>query len=86
MRIQVFGAGSGCAPCKALLRNVERAVAELGLSTPVEYVTQIQRMIELGITGSPALVVDGTVKSVGRTLDVAAVKAILAGQNPEAPR
>ena len=83
MKIQVFGSGSGCAPCKTLLRNVEAAVAELGLSTSVEHVTRIQEMLELGITGSPALVVDGDVKCVGRALDVAAIKAVLTSSMTE---
>jgi len=77
MKIQVFGSGGGCAPCKTMLRNVEAAVADLGLSIPVEYVTRVQQMLDLGITGSPALVVDGEVKCVGRALEVAAIKAIL---------
>jgi small redox-active disulfide protein 2 len=77
MKIQVFGSGGGCAPCKTMLRNAETAVAELGLSTEVEYVTRIQHMLELGISGSPALVVDGEVKCVGKALDVTAIKAIL---------
>lgn len=77
MKIQVFGSGGGCAPCKTMLRNVELAIAALGLATQAEYVTRVQQMIDLGITGSPALVVDGEIKCVGRALDVAAVKAIL---------
>jgi len=85
MKIQVFGSG-GCGPCKTMLRNVEAAVVELGLSTKVEYVTRIQAMLELGITGSPALVVDGDIKCVGRALDVEAAKAILAPFKTEVPK
>lgn len=77
MKIQVCGSGGGCAACKTMVRNVEAAVADLGLSVEPEYVTRIQRMIELGISGSPALVVDGDVKCVGETLEVEAVKTIL---------
>lgn len=86
MKIQVFGSGSGCAPCTTMLRNVEAAIAELGLSTQVEYVTRIQQMLELGIAGSPALVVDGDVKCVGRALDVATIKAILTSTKTEVPK
>ncbi len=77
MKIQVFSSGGGCAPCKTMLRNVETAVSELGLDVRVEYVTRMQQMLDLGITGTPALVVDGLVKSIGKALDVSAVKAIL---------
>ncbi len=77
MKIQVFSSGGGCAPCKIMLRNVEAAVAELGIAADVEYVTRVQQMLDLGITGTPALVVDGEVTCVGRALDVAAIKRIL---------
>ena len=83
MKIQVFGSGGGCAPCKTMLRNVEAAVAELDLAVPVEYVTRIQQMLDLGISGSPALVVDGEVKCAGKVLDVAAIKAVLATNESE---
>lgn len=81
MKIQVFG--TGCAPCKAMLRNVQTAVAELGLGSPVEHVTRVQAMLDAGITGTPAFVVDGEIKCVGRTLDVAAIKAILGSSRGE---
>ena len=81
MRIQVFG--TGCAPCKKMLGNVETAAAELGLSSQVEHVTRVQAMIDAGITGTPALVVDGEIKCVGRALDVATIKSILTSSQTE---
>ena len=83
LKIQVFGTGGGCAPCKLMLRNAEAAVAELGLATRVEYVTRVLQMLELGITASPALVVNGEVKCMGRALDVAAIKTILTSPQTE---
>ena len=81
MRIQVFG--TGCAPCKVMLRNVEAAVAELGLASQVEHVTRLEEMLDAGITGTPTLVVDGVIKSVGRALDVATIKSILTSSHAE---
>jgi small redox-active disulfide protein 2 len=75
MKVQVFG--TGCAACTALKSNAERAVAELGLSCPVEFESRILEMVKLGIVELPALVVDGEVKSTGRALDVPSVKAML---------
>lgn len=75
MKIQVLG--TGCAPCKATLKNAHMAAEELGLDCQVEHVTRLQTMIEFGVTGTPALVVDGQVKSMGRLLDVPAIKAFL---------
>jgi len=83
MKVQLFGSGSGCAPCKAMLRNVELAIAELGLATQVEYITRVQQMLDLGITGTPALVIDGEVKCVGRALEVTAIKALLTSPKTE---
>lgn len=84
MRIRVFG--TGCAPCKAMLRNVETAVAELGLAAEVEHVTRVQEMIDAGITGTPTLVVNGEIKCVGRALDVPAIKSLLGSSHKESFR
>lgn len=43
----------------------------------MEYVTSIRQMLELGITATPALVIDGDVKCVGRALDLPALKELL---------
>lgn len=75
MRIRVFG--TGCASCKTMLRNVQTAVAEIGLGAEVEHVSRVQEMIDAGITATPTLVVDGEIKSVGRALDVPTLKALL---------
>lgn len=77
MKIQVFG--TGCAPCKAMLSNVQAAVAELGLDCTVEHVTNVLDMIDAGITGTPALAIDGEVKCMGRSLEIAAIKGLLNG-------
>ena len=52
-RIQVFGAG--CARCDRLRKNVEAAVAELGVETKVETVSRIEEIIECGVLVTPAL-------------------------------
>jgi len=78
MHIQVFG--TGCAPCRLTLHNVEQAVREIGLNTPVEHVNRIQEMIEAGVTGTPALAIDDEMVSMGKALSVAEVKAILSAR------
>jgi len=84
MRIQVFG--MGCTPCKEMLRNVKTAVEELNLHFPVEHVTRVQEMLDAGITGTPALVVNGKVKCVGRVLDIATIESILVSAKSEVDR
>ncbi len=50
--------GSGCPTCKKLLDLTNQAVADLGLDLKVEYVTEIDKMIALGIMSTPALAID----------------------------
>ncbi|MGD8413475.1 MAG: thioredoxin family protein [Candidatus Latescibacterota bacterium] len=76
-QIQVLG--PGCAKCKKLLENVEQAVSELGLDCEVVKVTDINEITRYDVMMTPALTVDGTVKSSGSALSVKKVKEILSG-------
>ena len=69
--------GPGCAKCTALAQNVEAAARELGLDCDVTKVTDINEIIAFGVMMTPALVVDGTVKTVGSVPSVEEVKALL---------
>ena len=75
MRIQVLG--TGCAKCKQLTANAERAVAELGLAVAVEKVEDIREIMKFSVMSTPALVVDGKVRSVGKVLAPEDVKKLL---------
>jgi small redox-active disulfide protein 2 len=75
MKIQVLG--PGCAKCKQLAANAQRAVAELGVDASVEKVEDLKEMMRLRVLSTPALVVDGTVKSLGRVLSPEAIKELL---------
>jgi small redox-active disulfide protein 2 len=75
MRIQVLG--TGCAKCKQLTANAERAVAELALGVSVEKVEDPREIMRLGVMTTPALAIDGKVRSAGKLLTVAAVKELL---------
>jgi len=75
MRIQVLG--TGCAKCKQLTANAERAVAELGLAVAVEKVEDIREIVKFSVMSTPALVVDGKVRSVGKVLAPEDVKKLL---------
>jgi len=57
MKIQVLG--SGCPTCKKLFELTKQAVEELGLKIEVEYITDIQRIVEMGVMSSPVLSIDG---------------------------
>ena len=77
MKIQVLG--SGCAKCKLLEQHVREAVAELGVQAEVEKITDTDAIVEMGVMMTPALVVDGEVKSVGKVLTKDQVIAYLKG-------
>jgi len=57
LKIQVLG--SGCPTCKKLFELTKQAVEELGLKIEVEYITDIQRIVEMGVMSSPVLSIDG---------------------------
>jgi small redox-active disulfide protein 2 len=75
MKIQVYG--TGCAPCKVMLANTQAAARQLGLTDAVQHVSRIQDMLEAGITGTPALAINGEIKVMGQALDVPAIVALL---------
>lgn len=62
-KVQVLG--PGCSKCIALENKVRKLVEENKLPVDVEKITDIAEMMKYGIMMTPALVVDGVVKSVG---------------------
>lgn len=64
MDIKVLG--PGCPKCQQTEKIVKEAVAESGVQASVEKVTGTMEIAEYGVFGTPAVVVDGEVKSVGK--------------------
>lgn len=64
MEIKVLG--PGCPKCKQTERIVQQAVSEAGVAASVEKVTDLMAIAGYGVFGTPAVVVDGEVKCVGR--------------------
>lgn len=75
-RIQVLG--TGCPKCKMLTANAEAAVRALGIEATVEKIEKIADIMRFGVMVTPALVVDGQVKSAGKVLSSEAVAKLLA--------
>lgn len=75
MKIEVLG--TGCAKCKTLEEVTKQAVAKIGGFHSVEKVEDIVKIMEYGVVSTPALVVDGEVKSTGKLLSVEEVIALL---------
>jgi small redox-active disulfide protein 2 len=75
MKIQILG--TGCPKCKKLTQHAEDAVKALGLDAEIEKVTQINDIIKFGVLMTPAVAIDGVVKSVGKLLSVEEIKGLL---------
>lgn len=72
MEIKVCG--PGCASCSKAEKVVHEALESAGIQATVVKVTDFADMARLGVLSTPALVVDGVVKSVGK---VPTVKDVL---------
>jgi small redox-active disulfide protein 2 len=58
--------GPGCASCEQTRKIVEAAVAAKGVEVTITKISDFQEIAKLGIFSTPAVVVDGEVKCVGR--------------------
>jgi len=77
MKVQILG--MGCPKCKALEQHAREAVADLGLEAEIEKVTDSNAIQDMGVMMTPALAVDGEVKSVGKVLTKDQIIAYLKG-------
>ncbi len=75
MKIQILGAG--CPKCTTLTQNAEAAVKELGINCNIEKVTDMDQIISFGVMLTPALAIDGDVKSAGKVLTIQEILEIL---------
>ena len=64
MEIKVLG--PCCPKCKQTEAIVKEAVAESGVDASVDKVTDVMEIAGYGVFGTPAVVIDGEVKSVGK--------------------
>ena len=75
MKIQILG--TGCPKCKQVEANAREAVKNLGIDAVIEKVTDIDQIIDFGITVTPALAVDGEVKFSGKIPSVEEIEKLL---------
>ena len=69
--------GAGCKSCHEQYENVRAAVKSVGLSAPVEYITDMEKVMAYGVMRMPAIVVNEQVVSMGRVLKAAEVEKLL---------
>ena len=75
MKIEILG--TGCTKCKALEEATKQAVAKIGGFHEIKKVEDIVEIMNYGVMSTPALVVDGIVKSSGKVLSVEEIVKIL---------
>lgn len=75
MKIEILG--SGCAKCTTLYESAQKAVQELSLQAEVVKVTDFKEIMKYGVMVTPALVVDGVVKSTGKLLSSQEIAKLL---------
>jgi small redox-active disulfide protein 2 len=75
MKIQVLG--SGCPTCEKLFELTKKAVEDLELKTEVEYITDIQKIVEMGVMSSPVLAINGKPILIGFVPDIEKIKKII---------
>jgi small redox-active disulfide protein 2 len=74
-KIQILG--TGCPKCRKLAGNADAAAKSLGIEYKIEKVTDIKEIMKFGVMMTPALVVDGRLKVVGKVPPPDELKAIL---------
>lgn len=74
-KLQILG--TGCPKCIKLTQQTDTAARALGIEYEIEKVTDIQRILSFGVMMTPALVVDGKVKVVGKVPSVEEIKVML---------
>ena len=71
--------GSGCKSCHALYEAAKKAVKKLDLPLEVEYITDMEKIMEYGVMRMPVLVLGDKVNSMGKVLKAAEVEKLLKG-------
>ena len=77
MTVKVLGAG--CKSCHALLENTQAAVKGMGRESEirVEYVTDMEKIMQYGVMSMPALVICEKIASVGKVLRPAEIQTLI---------
>ena len=75
MKIEILG--TGCPKCRKTTANAETAVKELGIEVQIVKVEKIDDIMSYGVLVTPALAIDGEVKTSGRIPKVEEIRVWL---------
>ena len=74
-KIQILG--TGCSKCEKLTANAEAAASELGIEYEIEKVKDLGEIMKFGVMLTPALAINGAVKTVGKVPSTDEIKKML---------
>jgi small redox-active disulfide protein 2 len=75
-RIEILG--PGCPKCKQMAENADEAAKALGIDYELVKITDLGVMMGYRVMATPAIVVDGEVKSSGKLLTPDEIRQYLA--------
>jgi small redox-active disulfide protein 2 len=79
MQIQILG--SGCTNCRRLFEITKEIVKELNIDAKVDYITDVSKIVEMGIMQSPVLAVNGKPVMVGFTPNKDKIKELIVNES-----
>lgn len=82
MEIKILG--PGCANCKRLYQEAEKAVAQAGVQATLTKVEAMDDIVAHGILRTPGLVIDGKVVASGRVPPASEIATMIAAARPGA--
>lgn len=75
--MKIIVAGAGCPKCEATERIVKEACAELGIDAEISHLYDIKEVAKLGVTLTPAVIMDGKIVVSGKVPTKEEIKKIL---------
>jgi small redox-active disulfide protein 2 len=75
VKIEIYG--TGCSKCKTLFENAQKALIDLNIEADLSKVEDINLITNAGVMFTPAISVDGEVKSAGKVLSVEEIKKVI---------
>jgi len=75
LEIKVYG--PGCARCKETERRVRHVLEEAGVEAKVTHEADIMQLAKLGVMSTPAVAIDGVIKSAGTVPEEEQIKTWL---------
>jgi len=77
--VEIKVLGPGCAKCGEAEKIMKAAVEEAGVAATIEKVSDFQQIAKFGVFSTPAVVIDGQIKCVGKVPSKAEALGWLAG-------